>query len=97
MRCASGAGALSVFDRDGIFQNTRTFFAGNFGGGVKWYRSRWGLRADYRLLAVRTGPIALPSEPATPDTSAEPGKPSPRPLAGPVLPLVASSIGTDQS
>jgi hypothetical protein len=49
-----------------------------------------------RLLAVRSGPIALPSEPATPDTSAEPGKPSPRPLAGPVLPLVASSIGTDQ-
>ncbi|MCC8950551.1 DUF459 domain-containing protein, partial [Bradyrhizobium sp. Arg62] len=26
-----------------------------------------------RLLAVRSGPIALPSEPATPDTSAEPG------------------------
>ncbi|BBC03430.1 hypothetical protein BE61_88960 [Bradyrhizobium elkanii USDA 61] len=40
-----------------------------------------------RLLAVRSGPIALPSEPATPDTSAEPGKPAPRPLAGPVLPL----------
>lgn len=49
-----------------------------------------------RLLAVRTGPIALPSEPATPDTSAEPGKPAPRPLAGPVLPLVASTVGTDQ-
>ncbi|MFQ3451889.1 DUF459 domain-containing protein [Bradyrhizobium sp. UFLA01-814] len=49
-----------------------------------------------RLLAVRSGPIALPSEPATPDTSAEPGKPSPRPLAGPVLPLVASTVGTDQ-
>lgn len=49
-----------------------------------------------RLLAVRSGPIALPSEPATPDTSAEPGKPAPRPLAGPVLPLVASSVGTDQ-
>ncbi|QPF84164.1 DUF459 domain-containing protein [Bradyrhizobium genosp. L] len=49
-----------------------------------------------RLLAVRSGPIALPNEPATPDTSAEPGKPAPRPLAGPVLPLVASSVGTDQ-
>ncbi|MGF6429807.1 SGNH/GDSL hydrolase family protein [Bradyrhizobium sp. Pha-3] len=49
-----------------------------------------------RLLAVRSGPIALPSEPATPDTSAEPGKPAPRPLAGPVLPLVASTVGTDQ-
>ncbi|WP_076860888.1 SGNH/GDSL hydrolase family protein [Bradyrhizobium mercantei] len=49
-----------------------------------------------RLLAVRTGPIALPSEPATPETSTEPGKPAPRPLAGPVLPLVASTVGTDQ-
>ena len=49
-----------------------------------------------RLLAARSGPIALPSEPATPDASAEPGKPAPRPLAGPILPLVASSVGTDQ-
>jgi uncharacterized protein len=50
-----------------------------------------------RLLAARSGPIALPNEPATtPETSAEPGKPPPRPLAGPVLPLVASSVGTDQ-
>ncbi|WP_050426384.1 SGNH/GDSL hydrolase family protein [Bradyrhizobium tropiciagri] len=49
-----------------------------------------------RLLAVRSGPIALPSEPATPETSTEPGKPAPRPLAGPVLPLVASTVGTDQ-
>jgi uncharacterized protein len=49
-----------------------------------------------RLLAGRSGPIALPSEPATPDTSAEPGKPPPRPLAGPIVPLVAASISTDQ-
>ncbi len=49
-----------------------------------------------RLLAVRSGPIALPSEPATPDTNAVPGQPAPRPLAGPILPLVAASIGTDQ-
>jgi hypothetical protein len=49
-----------------------------------------------RLLAARSGPIALPSEPATPDTSAEPGKPPPRPLAGPIVPLVAASIATDQ-
>ena len=49
-----------------------------------------------RLLAGRSGPIALPSEPATPDTSAEPGKPAPRPLAGPIVPLVAASISTDQ-
>jgi hypothetical protein len=49
-----------------------------------------------RLLASRSGPIALPTEPATPDANAEPGKPAPRPLAGPILPLVASSVGTDQ-
>ena len=49
-----------------------------------------------RVLAGRSGPIALPSEPGTPDTSAEPGKPAPRPLAGPIMPLVAASISTDQ-
>jgi hypothetical protein len=49
-----------------------------------------------RLMATRSAPFALPSEPATPDASAEPGKPAPRPLAGPILPLVASSVGTDQ-
>jgi hypothetical protein len=49
-----------------------------------------------RLLAARSGPIALPTEPATPDANAEPGKPARRPLAGTILPLVASSVGTDQ-
>jgi hypothetical protein len=49
-----------------------------------------------RLLASRSAPISLPSEPATPDANAQPGQPAPRPLAGPILPLVASSVGTDQ-
>jgi uncharacterized protein len=49
-----------------------------------------------RLLAARSSPITLPTEPATPDANAEPGQPAPRPLAGPILPLVASSVGTDQ-
>jgi uncharacterized protein len=49
-----------------------------------------------RLLAGRSGPIALPTEPATPDAHALPGQPAPRPLAGPILPLVESSVGTDQ-
>lgn len=49
-----------------------------------------------RLLAARSAPIALPAEPATPDADALPGQPAPRPLAGPILPLVASSIGADQ-
>jgi uncharacterized protein len=49
-----------------------------------------------RLLAGRSAPLALPTEPATPDANAVPGQPAPRPLAGPILPLVASSVGTDQ-
>jgi hypothetical protein len=49
-----------------------------------------------RLLAGRSAPIMLPSEPGTPDANALPGQPAPRPLAGPILPLVASSVGTDQ-
>src|SRR4051812_40794270 len=49
-----------------------------------------------RLLGARSAPFALPSEPATPDANALPGQPAPRPLAGPILPLVASSVGTDQ-
>ena len=49
-----------------------------------------------RLLTARSAPIALPTEPATPDANALPGQPAPRPLAGPILPLVASSVGTDQ-
>jgi hypothetical protein len=49
-----------------------------------------------RLLAARSAPIPLPTEPATPDANALPGQPASRPLAGPILPLVAPSVGTDQ-
>ena len=49
-----------------------------------------------RLLAARSAPLELPTEPATPDANAVPGQPAPRPVAGPILPLVASSVGTDQ-
>jgi hypothetical protein len=49
-----------------------------------------------RLLAARSSPITLPTEPATPDANALPGQPAPRPLAGPIVPLVASSVPTDQ-
>ncbi len=47
-----------------------------------------------RVLAARSAPIALPTEPATPDVI--PGQHAPRPLAGPVLPLEAPSVATDQ-
>ncbi|MCA6113981.1 DUF459 domain-containing protein [Bradyrhizobium sp. WSM 1738] len=49
-----------------------------------------------RLLAARSAPIVLPTEPATPDASARPDQPAPRPLAGPIVPLTAPSVGTDQ-
>ncbi|WP_439924371.1 SGNH/GDSL hydrolase family protein [Nitrobacter sp. JJSN] len=49
-----------------------------------------------RVLAARSGPVAIPTEPGTPDTDVKPGQPAPRPLAGPIVPLVASSVGTDQ-
>jgi hypothetical protein len=49
-----------------------------------------------RLLATRSAPIALPQEPATPDANAVPGQPAPRPMAGPIMPLVAASVNSDQ-
>ena len=49
-----------------------------------------------RLLAGRSEPIALPTEPATPDSNAVHGQPAPRPLAGPIVPLVAASVNSDQ-
>jgi hypothetical protein len=34
--------------------DSRTFFAGNAGGGLKWHAANaWGLRADYRLMMIR--------------------------------------------
>lgn len=48
-----GAGGLSLFSREAFgIHETETIFAGNVGGGVKWYAGRWGLRADYRFIAV---------------------------------------------
>ena len=48
-----------------------------------------------RLLSGRSAPIALPTEPAQPDVNVVPGAPPPRPLAGPIVPLIAASIGGD--
>jgi hypothetical protein len=51
-----GVGGLTMFQRPVLgVDSTRTFLTGNLGGGVKWYapNGRWGLRADYRFLAVR--------------------------------------------
>ncbi|MEH2562312.1 hypothetical protein V1289_001939 [Bradyrhizobium sp. AZCC 2289] len=49
-----------------------------------------------RLLAGRSDPIALPAEPATPASKAVPGQTAPRPLAGPIVQLVAATANSDQ-
>jgi hypothetical protein len=53
-------------------------------------------REIQRLLAARSGPIALPTGPDTPDTPAAPEGPAARPLGGPIVPLVAASVSPDQ-
>jgi opacity protein-like surface antigen len=50
-----GVGGLSLFDTASLgITDTETFLTGNLGGGVKWTNGRWGLRGDYRFLAVRS-------------------------------------------
>ena len=49
-----------------------------------------------RLLTARSSPTIPPIAPASPDAKVLPGRPSPRPLAGPVVPLVSSNNGGDQ-
>jgi hypothetical protein len=48
-----GVGGLSLLSREGFgINDTATLFTTNVGGGLKWYAGRWGLRADYRFIAV---------------------------------------------
>jgi hypothetical protein len=49
-----GVGGLTMFERPGLTPaDAETFLTGNVGGGVSWYAGRWGLRADYRFIAVQ--------------------------------------------
>ena len=50
-----GIGGLSAFKKEslGILDN-ETFFTSNVGGGVSWYAGRWGLRGDYRFIALKS-------------------------------------------
>jgi hypothetical protein len=51
----AGIGGLTVFDRAELGINgTTSFLTGNVGGGLKWYAGRWGLRADYRFIGVKS-------------------------------------------
>ena len=50
-----GVGGLSLFDTASLgIVDTQTFLTGNVGGGLKWFNGRWGLRGDYRFIAVRS-------------------------------------------
>jgi hypothetical protein len=50
-----GVGGLSVFEKQEVgIPATETFFTSNVGGGVSWYAGRWGLRGDYRFIAVKS-------------------------------------------
>ena len=49
-----GIGGLSVFKKESLgIADNETFFTSNVGGGVNWYAGRWGLRGDYRFIAVQ--------------------------------------------
>ena len=50
-----GVGGLSVFEKQSLgITGTETFFTSNVGAGVKWFTGRWGLRGDYRFIAVQS-------------------------------------------
>lgn len=50
-----GVGGLTLLSNEAFgVADTQTFLTGNVGGGVKWYAGRWGLRADYRFIAVQS-------------------------------------------
>ena len=56
-----GIGGLTLFDQTTLgINNNKTFLTGNVGGGLKWFSrtGRWGLRGDYRFLAVRSDDTA---------------------------------------
>jgi len=51
-----GVGGLTMFERPTLgVTSTDTFLVGNVGGGLKWYapNGRWGVRGDYRFIALR--------------------------------------------
>jgi hypothetical protein len=50
-----GVGGLTLFERRVLTVNdAETFLTGNVGGGVAWHAGRWGLRGDYRFIAVQS-------------------------------------------
>jgi hypothetical protein len=51
----AGVGSLVTFKRAELgVDDTQAFLTGNVGGGVNWYAGRWGIRGDYRFIAIRS-------------------------------------------
>ena len=55
-----GIGSMVVLTHTDLgIGSSKAFLTGNIGGGLKWYASgRWGLRADYRFVMVRSSDTA---------------------------------------
>ena len=50
-----GLGGLSMFEKATLgINSTETFLTSNFGGGLQWHAGRWGVRGDYRFIAVQS-------------------------------------------
>jgi hypothetical protein len=48
-----GIGSLIAFQQSEVaIDDTQAFLTGDVGGGVNWYAGRWGLRGDYRFIAI---------------------------------------------
>ena len=50
-----GVGGQTLFEQRVLDVNdATTFLTGNVGGGISWYAGRWGIRGDYRFIAVQS-------------------------------------------
>ena len=50
-----GVGGQTLFEQRVLAVNdSTTFLTGNVGGGISWYAGRWGIRGDYRFIAVQS-------------------------------------------
>ncbi len=50
-----GVGGLTLYNKPALgITDTQTFFTSNVGGGLTWFNGRWGIRADYRFIAVKS-------------------------------------------
>jgi len=55
-----GVGGMTMFEREPLIADAETFLTGNVGGGLAWHAGRWGLRGDYRFIAVQSKDDAPP-------------------------------------